>query len=780
MNSSEVSIDDFSGPGGFTSSLGTVTNIVDCSILGLTILGAGAVMIAILHKEYNVDKGSTIRSRLVLFLVFGDLVLGIIGIIPTIGTLSGNPPATGSSFCDATGFLLAATLWAQHFNTLALAVATYLILIYPLSSWTALVERRWRWSLPLVWILSFVMSAVAWAVQESWAYNAGLCFYEPGLFGVIYQFIPRGVVFTTITVLYFRLFIFLRRPDKIRSSTSLQGRGRSTSAGSTGLDSTGSKLRRHTLAAVKSVRGSIGLPDRSHSVGTVGQSSRISEGDEATASTASAPRRKSSAGGMDMEEVNGGPKDMRKLGSHPGGSSDVDESGIPQWERLELPTFEGAGLDGPSTTPIPSGWTWGLKKGGGGVFGGAGEGAGSKGLGGNPTPNLSLLKPPLPPPPKQPSLKRQSSFALPGSPRLDPMDLSPRRNSDTPMPDLSHDGWGDRVEDEPTVAHSGARRGSRVSFVDSHFNQLGISTPIHPRSHSPAPTSEHTLAPSTTVPSTFQFPPSSPATTPFFTPLSSSLSPFNFPSSLSSSSPPTTHRSSSHADSFTLSSFTQPSSTTHTEPIELSLLKGDPSTTHPDPSHPEVHSSKSNTYSSNRRSSEGTGSSRLTKETEQNDRATDQPLEDEDDENMQWSLEKILEMTQPPTKDHGSGERTWEPREYGSGEGTGSGSDGANQESMARFMNRKASLLMLSFPLAYVVLFSVSLIRIIYDFTSDTPIPALSAISRWFVFSQGLADALIYGLIEWKVKRSVRRRTRAGHFSSSFNDSNSNSRNAGI
>lgn len=141
-----------------------------------------------------------------LFLL--PFLYSIIGIIPTIGTLSGNPPATGSSFCDATGFLLAATLWArsspvqsspslvwrrrssasslplplsEHFNTLALAVATYLILIYPLSSWTALVERRWRWSLPLVWILSFVMSAVAWAVQESWAYNAGLCFYEPGL-----------------------------------------------------------------------------------------------------------------------------------------------------------------------------------------------------------------------------------------------------------------------------------------------------------------------------------------------------------------------------------------------------------------------------------------------------------------------------------------------------------------------------------------------------------------------------------------------------------------------
>jgi hypothetical protein len=48
-----------------------------------------------------------------------------------------------------------------------------------------------------------------------------------------------------------------------------------------------------------------------------------------------------------------------------------------------------------------------------------------------------------------------------------------------------------------------------------------------------------------------------------------------------------------------------------------------------------------------------------------------------------------------------------------------------------------------------VLLFSVSLIRIIYDFAGHPPV-ALRAISRWFIFSQGVLDAIIYGLVEWQ------------------------------
>lgn len=49
----------------------------------------------------------------------------------------------------------------------------------------------------------------------------------------------------------------------------------------------------------------------------------------------------------------------------------------------------------------------------------------------------------------------------------------------------------------------------------------------------------------------------------------------------------------------------------------------------------------------------------------------------------------------------------------------------------------------------YVLLFSVSLIRVIYDFV-DQPPTVLRAMSRWFVFAQGVLDALIYGLVEWQ------------------------------
>jgi hypothetical protein len=111
-------------------------------------------------------------------------------------------------------------------------------------------------------------------------------------------------------------------------------------------------------------------------------------------------------------------------------------------------------------------------------------------------------------------------------------------------------------------------------------------------------------------------------------------------------------------------------------------------------------------------------------------------------------------------------------------------------ESMASYLNRKTALLMLWFPLGvslfaptlstslakrfahllyplsvvdyilvphpridtdvqYVMLFSISLIRVIYDFAGETP-TVLRALSRWFVFAQGVLDAIIYGLVEWQ------------------------------
>ena len=47
----------------------------------------------------------------------------------------------------------------------------------------------------------------------------GICYYGSNsqLYGELMQFIPRGVVFVCISFFYARLFVFLRRPDKIRT-----------------------------------------------------------------------------------------------------------------------------------------------------------------------------------------------------------------------------------------------------------------------------------------------------------------------------------------------------------------------------------------------------------------------------------------------------------------------------------------------------------------------------------------------------------------------------------
>ncbi|CDZ98805.1 g-protein coupled receptor-carbon and camp sensor protein [Phaffia rhodozyma] len=146
---------------------------------------------------------------------------------------------------------------------------------------------------------------------------------------------------------------------------------------------------------------------------------------------------------------------------------------------------------------------------------------------------------------------------------------------------------------------------------------------------------------------------------------------------------------------------------------------------------------------------------------------TEEENDDYDDlDEGDLTLKRVLELTDPAIDGlitpggggGGRGELNGGRRTTDSGAGISSGSD--NQESMARFMNRKASLLMLTFPLAYVVLFSVSIIRIVWDFGPNTPSPVFTAISRWMIFMQGLLDAVIYGLVETLVKRQVKKKTR--------------------
>ncbi|KAJ9096038.1 hypothetical protein QFC21_005403 [Naganishia friedmannii] len=73
-----------------------------------------------------------------------------------------------------------------------------------------------------------------------------------------------------------------------------------------------------------------------------------------------------------------------------------------------------------------------------------------------------------------------------------------------------------------------------------------------------------------------------------------------------------------------------------------------------------------------------------------------------------------------------------------------SGADIGPEESAAEYSNRQASLLMLYFPLAYLMVFSVSLVRLMHDMITTKKSSALTIISLWFVLSAGLLDALVY------------------------------------
>lgn len=89
--------------------------------------------------------------------------------------------------------------------------------------------------------------------------------------------------------------------------------------------------------------------------------------------------------------------------------------------------------------------------------------------------------------------------------------------------------------------------------------------------------------------------------------------------------------------------------------------------------------------------------------------------------------------------------------------GPASGGWGAPM-SAAAYFNRQASLLMLYFPLAYLAVFSMSLVRLVYDMVNHSTSPVLSLLSAWMVLAIGLIDALVYGLAEFIVRRRVRRK----------------------
>ncbi|WWC87696.1 uncharacterized protein L201_002588 [Kwoniella dendrophila CBS 6074] len=195
----------------------TQINATGASIIsGLTLIAASYLFISLIKQ----GRGK-LRVRLLIGMVVSDLILGLVALPPEIMYLAGDPQTTGSAGCNALAFLLTSVLFSQHLWTLAIAFATYLLLMHPLSSMTSAFER-YSWAVaPLIWAISIIHSAI-WHGTVGWVNNGSLCYYGTkgnGLDRDLVQFIPRAIVFIVIIALYSRLFRFLRRPDTIQLST---------------------------------------------------------------------------------------------------------------------------------------------------------------------------------------------------------------------------------------------------------------------------------------------------------------------------------------------------------------------------------------------------------------------------------------------------------------------------------------------------------------------------------------------------------------------------------
>ncbi|ORY30332.1 hypothetical protein BCR39DRAFT_558612 [Naematelia encephala] len=607
---------------------------VDLTMLTCTIAGALLIIGSMTILEFQ-GRTATTRMRIVQSLVISDLILGITGLIGTAKSVAGDPLRQGSVSCDGLGVMIVTVLWTEHLWTLALAFATYMILIHPLHSITSLLEKRWYILWLIVWVISFAVAVLSYELY-GFTPSGGICFYpsKSGLYGELMQFVPRGFVFLCITFFYIRLFVFLRRPDKIRSPYSNSPTGSfSTPDGSQSFITS----RRRQLS---------GLFRKSGKPATVTEKGPVE--DDQVAPTDVAPESI-----LVQQQSTQTPND------------------IPPWERLELPTFQidgqryggsAANMSGINTN-IWSNW---------------------KGLGARekkrPSTASSGSQPPHSP----------NSPNSPPTTRFNTRINSKSSSLDAQIPTIREIPQWNAAPRLDTIPSYYAHHGDPASHRSS-FAALGEESPR--QRHDELSTSFSSTGPprkSSTLSDAMPLTPRA-------------QSPFPLP-------PQVFDRDTR-----------RPSAMTQDTRRPSTPIPQPPKDTH------VVHPSISDPESS----------------------AEDRDKEDGND----MDLMHMLRETGPP----GSGDHRFHPHPHDE-------NVELVPESMASYLNRKTALLMLWFPLGYVLLFSVSLVRLIYDFVGQPPV-VLRAISRWFIFAQGLLDALIYGYVEWHTKRVVRRRVRRGTFS---------------
>ncbi|WVQ75919.1 hypothetical protein IAR50_005554 [Cryptococcus sp. DSM 104548] len=706
--------------------------IVNIIILCLTVLGAGMIVTSMAINEFVRGRPGTTRTRIVQALIVSDLILGIVGLISGALTLSGDGHRIqhGTTACSGLGFMLTTVLWSEHLWTLILAFATYMILIYPLHSFTLWLERRWYFLWGLVWVISTMIGLVGF---EVWGYYpaGGVCYYgdNTGLYAELIQFIPRAVVCLTVVILYSRLIVFLRRPDKIRAGGSGSTTGYLTQSETTQTR----RLSRLVMLA--------NVFRRQPSKSTGSAEKEVKDVNEvhiepSTPVDSDDTRRPSRMTLLPF---------IRSQPTSPT-STPIPLSDLPPWERIELPPFQvdGERFGGPQQPTGTSNSMW----------------SGWKGLGGKKRPSTgSVISSKFQPKSRFGSVssagdgshRKESGNGAPTSPAL-----------------LAH---------VPRMQSISASQDDTFYPIYEPVQPVQVSELLLRQEHQEA----EALSPTQEVPPQQARKPSSSATmVDSVHSASKPLSPGTyFPSNQAwnRTSTPTIERQrpsvSTVVDDLDSGEASRKSSAPSDEKPQVPLLLHHPNAGHATPGRP-LSPVISQASPASRPHSPSTSFSNLAPVSTPYDDSRvpqSQPrqatssqaemgnsssscggkvMEDEDEE---MDLMKMLAGPPPAHMDD-----RFAPNQSQSGE-----QYELVPESMSSYLNRKTALLMLWFPLGYVILFSVSFIRLIYDFAGDPP-TALRAISRWFVLSQGLLDAIIYGFVEWHTKRVVRRRVRKGTY----------------
>ncbi|KAK4685663.1 hypothetical protein P7C73_g4483, partial [Tremellales sp. Uapishka_1] len=173
-----------------------MVNYVYINAVGASVITASTVLASLyLMVELFRQGRGKLRVKLLMGMVFSDLMFGIVTFPPEINYLAGGQLITGTARCK-----------------------------YPLSRYTTMLERYHWVAWPVIWGISFLHAGIWWGAA-GFSSTKNLCYYKSKDIGHgldardLVQFVPRALVFLVVLVLYSRLFKFLRRPDTVQLST---------------------------------------------------------------------------------------------------------------------------------------------------------------------------------------------------------------------------------------------------------------------------------------------------------------------------------------------------------------------------------------------------------------------------------------------------------------------------------------------------------------------------------------------------------------------------------